>query len=100
MTRALQDLEELKNDFHRRLVKLIGKTSKSSPEHAAAQELKDLWDQIAALEATLDVFGDAELAKDVEAGLADIAAGRVVSLNEIRKKYFTPPKGRPKKGDV
>lgn len=99
MTRALQELEELKNEFHRRLVKFIGKTSKSSPEYAAAQELKDLWDQIAVFEATLDVFGDAELARHVEAGLADIAAGRVVSLEEIRKKYLTP-KGRPKKGDV
>lgn len=99
MNRALEELEELKNAFHRQIQQLIALTKKSSPERAAAEELKKLWDQIAALEATLDVFGDAQLAKDVEAGLSDIAAGRVVSLEEIRVKYFTS-EGRPKKGDV
>ena len=99
MNRALEELEELKNAFHQRILKLISTTNKKSPERAAAEELKELWDQIAALEATLDVFGDAKLAKDVGAGLADIAAGRTVSLEDIRKKYLTP-RGRPKKGDV
>ncbi|MFQ5799157.1 MAG: hypothetical protein ACE5H0_10785 [Bacteroidota bacterium] len=99
MTRLLEELEELKNEFHRRLLKLIAMTHKLSPERAGAEELKNLWDQISALEATLDVFGDAELAQDVEAGLSDIAAGRTVTLEEVRKKYLSP-EGRPEKGSV
>ncbi len=90
MRSKIEELEELKDLLHRRLHDLVALTEKGSTAWMGAREANELWDQISALEATLDVFGDPELRRDVEEGLREIAAGDVTPWETIRKKYFTP----------
>lgn len=99
METQIEELEKLRELLHRRLQDLLVLTEKKSPAWEAAQEAKQLWDQISALEATLDVFGDPELLRDVEEGLREIAAGDVTSWESIRKKHFTPQRP-PDRRDV
>ncbi len=99
MKSGIEELEELKNVLHRRLQHLLALTEKGSPARVAAEEAKVLWDQISALEATLDVFGDPELRRDIEEGLREIAVGDVTPWGSVLEKHFTP-EGRSKKRDV
>ncbi len=84
---GFEELERLKDLLQRRLRDLLALTEKGSPARAAAEEANRLWDEISALEATLDVLGDPDLRGDIEAGLREIAAGDVTPLESVRKKY-------------
>jgi len=85
----VEELEKLKDLFHRRLRDLVALTGKSSPARAAAEEAIRLWDEISALEATLDVFGDPDLRRDIEDGVRQIAAGDVTPWEAVKRKYLT-----------
>ena len=65
MESEIERLERLKDLLHRRLQELLALTEKGTPAWVAAQEAKQLWDEISAVEATIDVFGDPGLRRDV-----------------------------------